>query len=65
MTLELRSHGLFDNGLIEMLPVPGSGTWTGNYDPSVVSSVSALPPHPLCAPSPTFPANIPPPPGTI
>ncbi|KAH8149767.1 uncharacterized protein LAJ45_06398 [Morchella importuna] len=38
MTLELRPHGLFDDGLIEMLPVPGSGTWTGDYDPSVVSS---------------------------
>ncbi|KAI5842664.1 hypothetical protein DFP73DRAFT_554329 [Morchella snyderi] len=26
MALELRSHGLYDNSLIEMLPVPGSGT---------------------------------------
>ncbi|KAI5839148.1 hypothetical protein DFP73DRAFT_634869 [Morchella snyderi] len=38
ITLSATAHRHFDAGAIEMLPVPGSGNWSGGYDPSVVSS---------------------------
>ncbi|KAI5839629.1 hypothetical protein DFP73DRAFT_560865 [Morchella snyderi] len=38
ITLAATAHRYFDAGMIEMLPMPGSGAWSGDYEPSVVSS---------------------------